>query len=66
VRGVASDPINRSLVQAINQVGHVLGVRTIAESVEDEATLRELVALGVDYAQGYWISQPLPLPADPA
>lgn len=43
---------DRATVQAINDIGHILGVATIAEWVEDEQTLCALNTLGVDYAQG--------------
>jgi diguanylate cyclase (GGDEF)-like protein len=63
VRGIATDPVNRTLVGNINDIGHLLGKQTIAEYAEDEATLAELVELGVDYAQGYGIDRPQPLEA---
>ncbi|MAT66158.1 MAG: histidine kinase [Gammaproteobacteria bacterium] len=61
VRGIATDPVNRTLVGNINDIGHLLGKQTIAEYAEDEATLKELIELGVDYAQGYGIHRPEPL-----
>ena len=60
VRGIASDRIDRAIVSAINDVGHVIGAKTVAECVETEEALRELRTIGVDYAQGYWIAQPRP------
>ncbi|HDP88856.1 MAG TPA: EAL domain-containing protein [Thioalkalivibrio sp.] len=61
VRGIATDPVNRTLVGNINDVGHLLGKHTIAEYAEDTATVAALRQLGVDYAQGYGISRPKPL-----
>ena len=61
VRGIATDPVNRTLVGNINDIGHLLGKHTIAEYAEDDATLAILRELGVDYAQGYGISKPQPL-----
>lgn len=55
IRGIARNDVNRALVKAINEVGHVMGIRTIAESVEDPPTLDTVRALGIDYAQGYAI-----------
>jgi len=52
------DPIDRTMVEAIVQVGHVMGVQVIAEWVEDEATLELLKKMGVDYAQGYYLGRP--------
>lgn len=60
VRDMLSDPIDDAMVQAINQIGHVMRIETIAESVESEAILRRLKEIGVDYAQGYAISLPQP------
>lgn len=61
VRGVKDVPIHRTLVRSINQIGHDLGLETIAEEVEDEETLRVVEELQLDYAQGYWIARPEPL-----
>ena len=41
-------------------LGHDLGLRVIAEGVEDEQTLTRLARLGCDLAQGYHVSRPLP------
>jgi Amt family ammonium transporter len=49
------------MVSAINEVGHSLGLRTIAEYAEDEAIVAELRRLGVDYAQGFGVARPAPL-----
>jgi len=61
VRDMAADPVDYAMVEAINHLGHVMGIRTIAEYVESEVVLEKLRALGVDYAQGFAISHPLPL-----
>jgi diguanylate cyclase (GGDEF)-like protein/PAS domain S-box-containing protein len=61
VRGVAADPVNRTLVSNINDIGHLLGKQTIAEYAEDDATLEILCELGVDHAQGFGIHRPEPL-----
>lgn len=61
VRGIADDPVNRTLVGNINDIGHLLGKQTIAEYAEDAPTLRELEQLGVDFAQGFAIHRPEPL-----
>jgi len=60
VRDMLSDPIDNAMVEAINQIGHVMGKRTIAEYVEHEGILERLRELGVDYAQGYGIAVPKP------
>jgi|GEM_PF-813802 len=61
VRDIRFDPVDRAMVEAINQVGHVMQIRTVAEHVEDAATLELLRTIGVDYAQGYHVGQPAPL-----
>jgi diguanylate cyclase (GGDEF)-like protein/PAS domain S-box-containing protein len=61
VRHMMADPVQRALVQSIHQVGHLMGLTTIAESVEDETTWMALRDIGVDYAQGYWLGMPEPL-----
>jgi len=58
VRDMAADPMDYAIVEAINRIAHILGLKTVAEFVEDEATLTRLRALGVDYAQGYFIAKP--------
>src|SRR6266702_3173344 len=58
VKDVAHDPVDRAMVQAINDVGHVMGKRTIGESVDGEMGLAALREIGVDFAQGNWISPP--------
>jgi len=57
IRGIAGNDVNRALVKAINEVGHVMGIRTVAEYVEDRETLDAVRALGIDYAQGYAVGQ---------
>jgi diguanylate cyclase (GGDEF)-like protein/PAS domain S-box-containing protein len=61
VKGMLEDPIDASMVASINQIGHVMGMQTIAEFVENDAILAKLKELGVDYAQGYGIDKPRPL-----
>ncbi len=61
VRDLVDDPIDHAMVAAINQVGKIMGIQTIAEWVENTETMHALQKLGVDYAQGYGIDKPLPL-----
>ena len=61
VRDMALDPIDAAMVGAINDIGHVMGIRTIAEWVEDDLTLGMLKKIGVDYTQGYLFDRPRPL-----
>jgi EAL domain-containing protein (putative c-di-GMP-specific phosphodiesterase class I) len=62
VRDIAADPVDLTMVKSINDMAHALGKRTIAEFVESKAILDILRGIGVDYAQGYYISEPHPLP----
>jgi EAL domain-containing protein (putative c-di-GMP-specific phosphodiesterase class I) len=50
-----------AVVAAINEVGHTLGIATIAEYAHDAAIVRSLRQMGVDYAQGYAFGAPAPL-----
>lgn len=61
VKNMVQNPIDLAMVEAINRIGHVMGIQTIAEFVEDEAILEKLRILGVNYAQGYWVGMPAPL-----
>jgi len=55
------DEVDLAMVRAINEVGHIMGKKTIAEFVENEQIFNLLNELGVDYAQGYGIGKPVPL-----
>ena len=46
------------MVVSINQIGHVMGLRTVAEFVEDEHIRQQLELIGVDYLQGYALGKP--------
>ena len=62
VRDIANDKVDFAMVEAINRIGQVMGIQTVAEFVEDDAILAKLKELGVDYAQGYGIHIPESLP----
>jgi diguanylate cyclase (GGDEF)-like protein/PAS domain S-box-containing protein len=57
VRNIATDPVDRAVVEAIQRIGHVMGIQTIAESVENEEALQTLTSIGVDYAQGMHVAR---------
>lgn len=61
VRDLTRDEADRRVVTAIVGVAQDFGMKTIAEGVEDQATLDLLREMGVDYAQGYWIARPGPI-----
>src|SRR5262249_41417342 len=58
IENVASNRIDRSMVEAISQIGRAMGIQTIAERVESVEVLNELAQLGIGYAQGYHIAAP--------
>jgi EAL domain-containing protein (putative c-di-GMP-specific phosphodiesterase class I) len=60
VSDIVEDPVDHAMVEAINQIGHVMKLTTIAESVETPAILEKLRACGVDYGQGFGIDAPRP------
>ena len=62
VRDIASDPLDRAMAETINRVGHIMNLRTVGEFAESEAVVGELRAMGVDFAQGYGVHKPQPLP----
>ncbi|MBE9560421.1 MAG: EAL domain-containing protein [Proteobacteria bacterium] len=61
VRDITTNLINLAMVKSINEIGHIMGKKTIAEYVEDQQTVDLLRHIGVDYAQGYVFSRPEPL-----
>jgi len=58
VENVTRDPVDRSMVEAISQVGRAMGIATIAERVESAEVLAELARLGIGFAQGFHIAAP--------
>jgi diguanylate cyclase (GGDEF)-like protein/PAS domain S-box-containing protein len=61
VKDIVDDPIDHAMVKSINEVGHVMGMKTIAEFVENDEIKGMLREIGVNYAQGYGIDKPRPL-----
>jgi EAL domain-containing protein (putative c-di-GMP-specific phosphodiesterase class I) len=61
VRDIGSDPVDFAMVKSINELGHAMGKRTIAEFVESREIMEKLLEIGVDYVQGYGIARPEPL-----
>jgi len=58
VRDMTNNHVDYVMVKAINEVGHAMQLKTIAEFVESEETVKALREIGVDYAQGYGIGVP--------
>ncbi len=61
VRNMLEDRMDAAIVRSVNDLGHALGIGTVAEFVENEAIREQLREMGVDYAQGYGIARPAPL-----
>ena len=61
VRDMDSSPLAEAVVRSINEIAHVLDKRSIAEHTESDRDRQALIALGVDYAQGFAIDRPRPI-----
>jgi diguanylate cyclase (GGDEF)-like protein len=61
VRQVDRSAIDHAMVSAINNIGQVMGIRTVAEFVENETIRDKLAAMGVDFGQGFGIAKPAPI-----
>lgn len=59
IRNIVEDPIERAMVKSINEIGQVMGMKTIAEFVENDEIKCMLREIGVNYAQGYAIDKPM-------
>jgi diguanylate cyclase (GGDEF)-like protein/PAS domain S-box-containing protein len=63
VRELPRSPVDQRIISALVQVCTSLGIKTVAEFVEDERTMDILRDLGVDFAQGYHLGKPAPISA---
>jgi Amt family ammonium transporter len=61
VRDAAHNPRTESMVKAIAQLAHIMGMETIAEFVETDELRIRMAGLGVDFGQGFGIGRPVPL-----
>jgi len=61
VREMATDATDAAIVASTVALGHALGLRVVAEGIEDQVTWELLVGMGCDVAQGYYMSRPLPV-----
>jgi len=64
IKDMAHDPMDYAIVEAINRISHILGMQTVAESVEDAEVLEKITELKIDFAQGYFIAEPEALAQD--
>ena len=63
VRSLPGDGVSRALATALNQIGHILGLRTIGAEAEDGEAIAALREVGVDFAQGFGVGRPEPFDA---
>jgi diguanylate cyclase (GGDEF)-like protein/PAS domain S-box-containing protein len=61
IRDILIDTVDEAMVEMINQIGHVMGIKTIAEYIESEEILQLLIGKGIDYGQGYYLHRPIPI-----
>ncbi|MCW8988312.1 MAG: EAL domain-containing protein [Gammaproteobacteria bacterium] len=61
IREINTEPTNRVFVESIHNISKIMGIKTTAEYVENEAILECIKSIGIDYAQGYHISKPAPV-----
>lgn len=59
VQDIGHNSVNHALVDSMNHIAHVLGLKTIAEWAEDDATIKQLESMRLDYAQGYATGRPM-------
>jgi diguanylate cyclase (GGDEF)-like protein len=60
IRGLETDPVSQSIVRAVTEIGHQLGLKVVAEWVGNEGVVERLRAIGVDYGQGFFLHEPGP------
>lgn len=65
VRGMLENPVDQAMVESIHRIGHVMGLKTIAEWVETRELAQDLEAMGIEYGQGYFWGEPRPLTSRP-
>ena len=61
VGNISQDQVDYAMVRSIKEIGHVMGKKIVAESVETPAVLEKLREIGVDYAQGFEVGMPRPM-----
>jgi EAL domain-containing protein (putative c-di-GMP-specific phosphodiesterase class I) len=60
VINMAKDPNDAVIVRSTIELGHNMGIKVVAEGVENQETYQRLIELGCDAAQGYYMGRPLP------
>ena len=65
IRDILENPVDQSIVEAVNTVAQRMGLKTVAEFVENDAVRQCVRDIGVDYVQGYGIGGAVPLESLP-
>ncbi|QUM81883.1 EAL domain-containing protein [Moritella sp. 5] len=61
IKDILTNPIDAAMVKSINEIGHLMKLKTVAEFVENDAIKQKIEAIGIDFAQGYGIGKPQPI-----
>jgi len=61
IKNISHNTADRAMVAAVNQIGKVMNIETIAKHVENIFTLNQLKEIGIDYAQGFYLDKPKPV-----
>lgn len=61
IRNIHLDNTDRAMAQSICDVGHTMGLKIVAEFVENEQIMEILKSMGIDFAQGFYVAKPQPL-----
>jgi diguanylate cyclase (GGDEF)-like protein/PAS domain S-box-containing protein len=61
IKNMMTDQVDFVTVKSINEIAHLMQLKTIAQTVENSYIFERLKEIKVDYVQGYWISKPKPL-----
>ena len=59
IKNIVTEPSDEAIVDSINCIANMMGMKTIAEFVENDRILTILEKIGIDYAQGYGIGKPI-------
>lgn len=61
IKDMLSSPADLAMVRSMNEIGHSLGMKVVAEFVATPEILEAVREIGVDYAQGYALHEPMPI-----
>ena len=61
IKDILTSPLDSAMVKSINEMGHLMQLKTVAEFVENDAIKQQLKTIGIDYVQGYGIGRPVPI-----